>query len=453
MTNINKAPAASAGSLKRVLGGVFAICAVIGTTIGGGILGTPGKIASLLPNEWWYMGMWAFGGLNALLGATVWAELGAMIPLSGGPYSFARRALGEYAGFFVGYTVWLLYCSATAALLLLIGDYAAALIPVLAGHAMQTAFGVLVALCAVNWRSVREGGRIQVVTTVGKTVALFALVAAAFIMPHASVTPLATSPALPVGPALVVAAILAMQGIIFSYDSYYCSVFFGEEVPDPGRAIPRAIFRGLAVIIPVYLLINLAFLRILPIGSMAGDPFVAGTASRALFGALGDPIIRTIVIVSVLGTLNAALMMCARVLYAMARDGLFARQATRVNPGGTPVTALLLSALVTGAFLLSGTFGAVLGVVALLMAMYYLLAYLSLIVLRRREPATPRPYRAWGYPWTTAAAIAIGVVFVGGVAYSDVHNSMIALGLLAASYPLYRATHRLFHTPGQARLQ
>ncbi len=434
-----------AGSLRRVLGGVFALCAVIGTTIGGGILGTPGKIANLLPNDMWYMGMWAFGGLNALLGATAWAELGAMIPLSGGPYSFARRALGEYAGFFVGYTVWLLYCSATAALLLLIGDYAAALIPPLEGHAVQTGFVVLVTLCALNWRSVREGGRIQVATTLGKTLALFALVLAAFVMPHATVTPVAAAPVLPSGGALLVAAILAMQGIIFSYDSYYCSVYFSEEVPDPGRTIPRAIFRGLAVIIPVYLLINLAFLKIIPIGSMANDPFVAGTASRALFGALGDPIIRSIVIVSVLGTLNAALMMCARILYAMARDGLFAHQATRVNRGGTPTMALALSALVTAGFLLSGTFGAVLGVVALLMAMNYLLAYLSLIVLRRREPATPRPYRAWGYPWTTGAAIAIGVVFVAGVAFSDVHNSLIALALLVGSYPLYRGTRRLFH--------
>src|SRR5450631_23654 len=113
----------SAGTLIRVLGGVFAICAVIGTTVGGGILGTPGKIAALLPNPWLFMGVWVIGGVNALLGATVFAELGAMIPLSGGSYPFARRALGEYAGFFVGYTVWLMDCSANAALLLLVGEY------------------------------------------------------------------------------------------------------------------------------------------------------------------------------------------------------------------------------------------------------------------------------------------------------------------------------------------
>ena len=137
-------------------------------------------------------------------------------------------------------------------------------------------------------------------------------------------------------------------------------------------------------------------------------------------------------------------MVAARVLLAMGRDGLFAHQSTRVNAGGTPTTALALTALVAAVFLVSGTFGAVLGVVALLMAMNYLLAYASLVVLRRREPDTPRPYRAWGYPWTTAAAILIGVVFVGGVMRSDPHNSVIALGLLIASYPLYRGTRRLF---------
>ena len=432
------------GALKRVLGSVFAICAVIGATVGGGILGTPGKIASLLPDPAWYLGIWLLGGVNALLGATVWAELGAMIPSTGGPYAFAHRALGDYAGFFVGYTVWLLYASATSALLLLVGEYAGALVPALAGRTTTTAFVVLVVLTGLNWRGARDGGRVQIVTTVLKTVALFALVAAAFILPHAAQVSAIAAPPLPGGGALVVAFILAMQGIIFSYDSYYCSIYFSEEVTDPGREVPRAIFRGLAIIIPVYLLLNLAFLRVVPMGTMANNPFVAGTASEALFGAHGDQIIRTIVIVSVLGTINAALMVAARVLLAMGRDGLFAHQSTRVNAGGTPTTALALTALVAAVFLVSGTFGAVLGVVALLMAMNYLLAYASLVVLRRREPDTPRPYRAWGYPWTTAAAILIGVVFVGGVMRSDPHNSVIALGLLIASYPLYRGTRRLF---------
>jgi basic amino acid/polyamine antiporter, APA family len=177
---------------------------------------------------------------------------------------------------------------------------------------------------------------------------------------------------------------------------------------------------------------------------MVHEPFVGGAAAQVLFGAHGDQIIRIIVIVSVLGTINAGVLMTARVLLSMGRDGLFAHQAAKVNAGGTPTVALLLSSVVTAVFLLSGTFGAVLGVIALLLAVNYLLMFISLIVLRRREPDTARPYRAWGYPYTTWAAILIGVVFIVGVAASDPYNSAIALAILLGSYPLYRGTRRLF---------
>jgi basic amino acid/polyamine antiporter, APA family len=434
----------SRGSLLRVLGQVFALSVAIGTTMGGGILYTPGTIAAVLPNPWLYMAVWVFGGVNALLGATVFAELGAMIPLSGGPYPFARRALGDYAGFFVGYTQWALDCAADAALLLLVGEYSYVLIPTLAGHAVAVAFVMLAALTGLNWRGVRAGGGFQVITTVAKTLAFSAVIGAAFLLPHALTAPDATNLAVPHGIALIGALMLAMQGVIFTYDSYYVPIFFGEELRDPGREIPRAIFRGLALVIPMYLLLNAAFLIAVPMAKMVHEPFVGGAAAQVLFGAHGDQIIRIIVIVSVLGTINAGVLMTARVLLSMGRDGLFVHQAARINAGGTPTVALLLSSVVTAVFLLSGTFGAVLGVIALLLAVNYLLMFISLIVLRRREPGTARPYRAWGYPYTTWAAILIGLVFIVGVAASDPHNSAVALAILLGSYPLYRGTRRLF---------
>jgi APA family basic amino acid/polyamine antiporter len=446
MNSLSAAPdrPTSRGGLLRVLGQVFAISVAVGTTMGGGILYAPGTIAAFLPNPWLYMAVWVFGGFNALLGATVFAELGAMIPLSGGPYPFARRALGDYAGFLVGYTQWALDCAADAALLLLVGEYSYVLIPTLAGHAVAVAFATMAVLTGLNWRGVREGGRFQVITTVAKTLAFSAVVVAAFLTPHAAAAPGVTSLAAPHGFALIAALMLAMQGVIFAYDSYYVPIFFGEELRDPGREIPRAIFRGLALVIPMYLLLNAAFLRALPIAKMAHEPFVGGAAAQILFGAHGDQIIRIIVIVSVLGTINAGIMMTARVLLAMGRDGLFAHQAARVNAGGTPTVALLLSTAVTAVFLVSGTFGAVLGVVAFLIAVNYLLMFIALIVLRWREPHTLRPYRAWGYPFTTWAAILIGLVFIVGVALSDPHNSVIALAILLASYPIFRGTRRLF---------
>jgi len=432
------------GSLLRVLGKFFALAVVIGATIGGGILYTPGKMAALVPNAWLYMAVWVFGGSNALLGATVFAELGAMIPLSGGPYPFARRALGEYAGFIVGYTQWMLGCVGIAGLLLLIGEYSYVLVSPLAGQAVAVAFTTLTVLTVLNWRSVRDGGRIQVVTTVAKTLALGAVVAAAFLMPHPPVASAAPPLVTPHGIALVGAFALAMPGVIFAYDSYYYPIFFGEELRDPGREIPRAIFRGLAVIIVMYLLLNAAFLWVLPIARMANEPFVGGVVAKVLFGVHGDQIIRIIVIVSVLGTINAIVLATARGLLAMGRDGLFAHHVTRVNAGGSPTVALLLGAVTTAAFLLSGTFGAVLGVFALLLGVNLLLMAISLIVLRRREPDAPRPYRAWGYPWTTWAAIFIGVVFIVTIALSDQRNGMIALAILLASYPVYWGTRRLF---------
>ena len=436
-------PPAARGSLLRVLGQVFGVSVAIGTTMGGGILYTPGMVAAALPNPWLYMGVWVFGGINALLGATVFAELGAMIPLSGGPYPFARRALGNYAGFLVGYTQWALDCAADAALLLLVGEYAYVLMPSLAGHAVAVAFATLAALTALNWRGVREGGRFQVITTVAKTLAFAVLIATVFLLPHAAVAP-GPKLATPHGIALLAALMLAMQGVVFTYDSYYVPIFFGEELRDPAREIPRAIFRGLGLVIPMYLLLNAAFLVALPMAKIAHETFAGGAAAQAVFGAHGDQIIRIVVIVSVLGTINAGVLMTARVLLAMGRDGLFAHHATRINRGGTPTFALLLSSVVTAAFLVSGTFGAVLGVIALLLGVNYLLMFVSLIVLRRREPRTPRPYRAWGYPFTTWAAILIGLIFIVGIALSDPKNSGIALAILLASYPVYRLTRRLF---------
>lgn len=322
-STINEIPGVNSpsvpGTLLRVLGKVFALAVVIGTTMGGGIFYTPGQIAALLPNAWLYMAVWVFGGICAWLGATVFAELGGMIPLSGGPYSFARRALGEYAGSFVGYTQWVLDCAGNAALLLLIGEYSYVLVPPFAGHAVAVAFATLIILTVLNWRSVHEGSRIQVVTTVAKTLALGAVVGSAFLLPHPAVAYASPLP-LPRGTALVAALALAMQSVIFAYDAYYFPIFFGEELRDPGREIPRAIFSGLAVTMVMFLLLNAAFLWVLPIARMANEPFVGGAVAQALFGVHGDRLIRSIVIVSVLGIINAVVLATARMLLAMGRD-------------------------------------------------------------------------------------------------------------------------------------
>jgi len=429
--------------LLRVLGMAFALAIGIGTTIGGGILRTPGDIAALLPNGCLFMAVWVFGAVNALLGATVFSELGAMMPRAGGPYVFARRALGDYAGFFVGYSYWIQVCAVQAALSLLIGEYAPALVPALTGHALIVAFAVLFVLVALQWQGVRWGGHIQTFATVAKMLAFSGLIVAAFLIPHAPPAPGTAALAMPHGLTLVIALILAMQGIIFTYNGYFYVCFFGEELRNPGRDIPRAIFRSVLLIIAVYLLLNLAFLWVLPISRMANAPFVGGIVAQVLFGERGNLIITAIVIISLLGTINAQVLISARLLLAMGRNGLFVPQATSVNSGGTPTIAMLLGTAVACVFMLSGTFNAVLGVIAVFMVVNYLLMYISLIVLRRRESGTPRPYKAWGYPWTTLLAVLIGLLFLAGVVVSDRRHTLIALVCLIISYPLYLGLRKL----------
>ncbi len=428
--------------LLRVLGSAFALAIAIGATIGGGILHTPGDVARQLPDVTLFLAVWVFGAVNALLGATAYAELGTMIPRSGGIYTFAQRAMGDGVGFFVGAADWMNWSVSSAALILLIGEYLGVLIAPLAGHPTLTGFAVFAGIVLLQLRGVLWGGRMQEVTSVLKTVALVGLIAAAFFLPHTAIDAGAAA-AMPGGLAMVAALALAMQGIVFTYDSYYAVVYCGEEIRDAGRAIPKSIFRGLLLIIAIYLLVNAAFVTIVPISSMAGDAFVGGTVARALFGARGDAIIRAVMIVSVIGTVNAQMMTTPRILLAMSRDGLFPRQAGLVNEGGTPGVAMLLSAAAIAAFLFTGSFNAALGVDTVFIIVGYVMVFVSLFVLRRREPDAPRPYRAWGYPWVPGLALLFALVILATLVYADPKSAIITLALMVASWPLARLMKRV----------
>jgi basic amino acid/polyamine antiporter, APA family len=428
-------PAVATRGLLRALGAAFGVAIVVGATIGGGILRTPGDVAAQLPNTALFLTVWGFGAFNALLGATAYAELGTMIPRSGGIYTFAHRAMGDGVGFFVGFADWINWSVSSAALILLIGEYLAGFIPAVAGHTTIAGFVIFAGIVGLQWHGVLWGGRFQEITSALKATALIGLVAMAFLLPHAPIAPSASAHMLPSGMSLLVALALSMQAIVFTYDSYYAVVYCGEELRDPGREIPRSIFRGLLLVIGIYLLLNVAFVAVVPIGLMAGDPFVGATVARALFGQSGDAIIRAIMIVSIVGTVNAQMMAAPRILWAMSRDGLFPSQATRVNAGGTPSIAMVLSVLLVAGFLFSGSFTAAINVDSIIILVGYVAVFTSLFVLRRREPAAARPYRAWGYPWVPGLALVFALVILATIAYADPKSAVITLGLLVVSWP------------------
>jgi len=447
------------GRLLQVLGMWFGMAAAIGNTIAAGIVRTPGDVARLLPNAWMFLGVWVLGGLYAFSGASSMAELGAAIPRSGGQYNFSRRALGDYAGFIVGWSDWLSTCGTAAAVAIVIAEYSGALFPVLSGNLtvlghmrieLIVAVFVILGFFVLQWRGIRWGSGAQLSTAALKTGAFLILVMACFLLGgpahRAAQQSTISSLALPSGWPLIVAIMLGLQGVIYTVDGWDGVIYFGEEVRNPGRDIPRAIFGSVFSIMGIYLSLNLVALYILPMNEISGNNFVLGTVADRIFGKLGDPIIRSIMVISMLSCLNANQLFCSRTLYTMSCDGLFFRRAARVNPGGTPVMALFLSTVVGVLFLLTGTFERVSAMLSFFFVANYALSYASLFVLRKREPEMVRPYRAWGYPWTPGIALVASVLFLAGSILTDQKNAPWALATLVLSYPVFRVlkwvTHR-----------
>ena len=431
-----------------MLGVWFGIASAIGNSIGAGIVRTPGDIAATLPNPYFFLGVWVIGGCYALFGASSLAELGAAIPRSGGQYNYARRALGDYAGFIVGWSDWLSTCGTAAAVAIVVAEYSGHLFPALGGRTKLLAVAIIAGFGILQWRGVRWGSRTQLLTAALKTAAFVVLVAACVVLGRgqASLPPAPAQP-LPSGWPLVVGVFLALQAVVYTIDGWDGVIYFGEEVRDPGRDVPRAIFGSVFSVMGIYLLLNAAVLYVLPMGRIAGNTFALGSVATVVFGLYGDAVIRSIMIVSMLSCLNANQLFCTRTLYTMSCDGLFFRRVARVNRGGTPALSLLLSTLVGVTFVL-GSFERVIAMLSFFFVANYTLSYTSLFLLRKKEPGMPRPYRAWGYPWTTGIALAASVLFLVGSIATDRQNAPIAFVILLVSYPVFRVLKWVSRTQG-----
>jgi APA family basic amino acid/polyamine antiporter len=431
-------PPRPARSLLAVLGIVFGISVIVGNTVGSGILRTPGDIAQHLPSVPLFLGVWVMGAVYAAFGANALAELGTMMPESGGFTVFVRRAMGPYAGFVIGWSDWLSTCSSASLAAIVIGEYSALLFGWQKGLASTIGSAVIIVFALLQWIGVRSGSRAQMTTAIAKTAAFVVLIVACFVWGGGPSVQIGDTARLPVpqGFALVTALVLSMQAVIFTYDGYYAITYFSGEVKDPAREIPRSIFGGVVAVGLLYILVNLAFLYVLPLSKMAGDPLVAGSAAREVFGVKGDTVLRSIMIISLLSAVNAFQLMASRVLYRLGALG-FMPSAEYVNRGGTPSVGLLLSTIVVLALVITGTFELVLAITAFFFVSNYVLTFGSLLILRKKEPEAPRPYRAKGHPWTTGGVFVLSVAFLVGAVAADTRNSLYSLVLLALSWPLF----------------
>jgi APA family basic amino acid/polyamine antiporter len=434
---------AESGKLLRILGVGFGLAVVIGGTIGVGVLRNPGGVAEQIPSVWLIMIAWSLGGIYCLLGANYLAELATMTPKAGGFCVHAQRAFGDYGGFVVGWSDWLYNTLGLSFIAVVFGEYAVSLFaPNLAGGRMLFTVGVLLLITALNWVGLRSGSTTQKITSSLKAIALVAFVIVCFVYgghADAAITSSTNSTSAPTGAfAQLTAFILAFQLVLGTYDGWHSTIYFTEEDKNPAQNIPRAMFGGIGMVIAIYVLVNLALLYVLPMATLAGSKFAGGDAMTRIFGALGGQIVTVLALLSLVGIINALLMLCPRILLALGRNGMCAARAASVNKGGTPGFALLATAaaaLVLGAI---GSFELLLAISQFFAVTLVILLVIALFVLRRREPDAPRPFKAWGYPYAPFVMLVCAVLLFFGYIVSNPYPSFYALIALAVSYPVFR---------------
>ncbi len=434
--------AAPKGTLLRVLGVGFGVAVSLGNSIGAGIMRTPAEIAERLPSASLIMLAWIVGAFYTLVGAWSLSEVAAMIPSAGGSYAIARRAFGDYIGFAVGWITWASLCAANAAIALVAGEYLSNLVPQFARHTVYVATTMVVLVTVVQVCGIRWGSRFQNFTTAITALVFFSLVLGAFLLPHHIAADRLGAPGISAGMPLFIAWIVVLQAVIFTFDGWNAAFFFGDEIINPGLELPRSLINGVLLLSAIYVFTNAALLYALGISRLAHENLPIAALGEMIVGARGPVIVRAFMTITLVSLIHATTLCASRILYAINRDGWGSIRLAYVNRGGTPATALFLSALVSLAFVVSGSFDRVLAVTSFVLVSKYLLLCLSVFVLRRREPSTPRPYRAFGYPYTTAVAVLGSLAFLFGSIAADKRNSLYGCLVIVASYPVYRLARR-----------
>ena len=422
--------------LPSIFGASFGIAVAVGSMIGAGILRAPHDVATLLPSIWPFIGVWILGGTYALLGANAVAELGAMRPRSGGQYAIAEHAFGPFTAFAVGWNDWLSCCGAVAAISIVFAEAVTVLLKA-PNLVLPIACAAVVVASVVLWQGSRAVNASQQFTSVAKFIAFLALTIACFAWGFGNER---AAPVVPSASEMgwLAALVIALQGVIFAYDGWVGILYFGEEVRDPGRDIPRALFGGVLAVMAVYVLLNVAITRVLPLNAIAADPLPTAAAATVVFGATGDVLVRLLVVIALPSAILANFGMGTRVAFSLGRGISRLSALGGASAAGAPRGAVLLSMVTTLAFLGTGTFGRVVAICSVLFVASYVVSFAAVFRLRAVEPDTPRPFRAIAHPFSTGLVLLGSVAFLVGTAMSAPRDAAIATGLILLSYPIYR---------------
>ena len=414
---------------------------VAGTIIGASIFVQPSEIARHLDTPLSIMAAWVACGVLTLFGALVCAELASAFPQAGGVYVFLREAFSPLAGFLWGWAMfWSVHSGIIAAIAVVFGRYASLFLPVsLQGDTAVRALAVavIVILSGVNYVGVRSGGRVQTLLTRIKIAAIAGLVVAGFVL----AVPVTQPPALQTAADGLTPFVLAMVAGLFAYGGWHMVTYTASETTMPARTIPVALVAGVAIVTVSYVLMNLVYLRVLPLQEVRASTRIAADAADVIFGRGGAGLLGVLVVLSTIGSLTGIILTGPRMYYAMAKDGLAPRALARVHPRyRTPGVAITAQAVVACVLAATGVYRQLFTRVVYTEWLFFALMAAGLFVLRGRPGYLPQ-YRTWGYPVVPVVFITASLGIVAHQLFTDPREALIGLGLVALGVPAYYLGH------------
>jgi basic amino acid/polyamine antiporter, APA family len=421
--------------LPRSLGLLDALAIVIGIVIGGGIFIVPNLVARELHSVSWILGVWIAAGVVSFFGALACAELGTMLPKTGGQYVFLREAWGPLVGFLCGWSMFLVARTAQVAwlavTLMLYGSYFVRLSP---WESRVAGLAAIAVFAIINYRGVTLGAAVQKLFTSAKIIGLLVIIGSAFLW-SGKVVAQPASGAAGISFSSVGVALIAC---VLAYDGWIQMTFVAGEIRNPQRNIVLALAIGSAACIAIYVLANLAYMRVLSIPEIAASDHVAASAVSRVLGPIGGAAVALITLVSIIGTLNGCFLTSPRLYFAQARDGLFLQKFGEIHPRfKTPHFAIAAQAIWAAALLLSGSYETLLDYAMFAMWLSYGVMVAGVMVLRRTQAQTARPYKMWGYPVTATLFLIFTAAFLVNMLMTRPIPSLAGLLLILSGIPVY----------------
>jgi APA family basic amino acid/polyamine antiporter len=426
----------------RKLGVVDASLLVVGSIVGAGIFLVSGDVAKLVRSPAAFLATWVIGGAVALAGALSNGELGGLFPRSGGEYVYLREAYGPSLGFLSGWTsFWIAFPGSIASLAAGLGATVAPMAGLDSVWAPRAIGALAIAvLTAVNAFGLQPGKWTQNILSVVKLVAFLGLLALGALVHHGG--PSGLSPFFVPGDRAGGIA-TALIPVLFAYSGWNAATYVAGEMRDPHKSLGRALALGTTVCIALYLAINAAYLRAMPVAELAQAKEPARAAAFLLGGEGAAAVLSPLVAVCVLSSLQASVLVGPRIYHAMASDRLFFALLGKVHPRtGVPLLALVAQGVISVGLLLSGRFDQLVRFTMSAIVAFSTLTVAAVIVLRRKRPAAPRPFRVPGYPWVPALFIAVNGWMLWNVltfGESSPREALVGLAIVATGVPAYAA--------------